>query len=518
MGRDALPDLCLRNITYLPQKPRIGQGVVVTGEVANAGNATSEPCNLSIFVDINVTPAATVPMPPLGPGGSRGFVISWNSSGLSAALHRMRLVVDPDYAIADANQTNNTFSWSMEFWGIVDLVLGNLTISPPSPLPGDTVHFSVTVVNTGTLRCNSANLTLKIGGAEADRKQLLTLSAGGQLGSSLIWSAAGMVPGSYDFEVMVIPGPGENDSDDANNMLQGQLVVQPVPPMPDLRIASVTLVPSGPVHDGDTIMVVVNVENAGNKDANESYLDMKLETASGGVINFTDSPVAVPAIAAGGSATVNASQNTQNYMAGDYRLRVVADFRGDMVESNESNNMMLVELSILGALPKLPKLGVEELILEGKLEQDQKLNIFVVINNTGEADAMNVVVNFTVDGRALGSATPISVIGRQSNRTASWLWVPAAGPHIIGVTVSAEGTEEQSIFRSVTVPRAPSVASPYMLAAGICIIAVVLGAVIVRAIGSTRRPMPRLRLIDEEEAGSDMEGDEQEDPAGEREA
>jgi hypothetical protein len=30
--------------------------------------------------------------------------------------------------------------------------------------------------------------------------------------------------------------------------------------------------------------------------------------------------------------------------------------------------------------------------------------------------------------------------------------------------------------------------------------------------------MPRLRLIDEEEAESDMEGDEQEDLAGEREA
>jgi hypothetical protein len=57
-----------------------------------------------------------------------------------------------------------------------------------------------------------------------------------------------------------------------------------------------------------------------------------------------------------------------------------------------------------------------------------------------------------------------------------------------------------------------------MLAAGMGMVAVLLGAVIVRAIGSTRRPMPRLRLIDEEEAECDMEGDEQEDLAGEREA
>jgi hypothetical protein len=205
-------------------------------------------------------------------------------------------------------------------------------------------------------------------------------------------------------------------------------------------------------------------------------------------------------------------------MAGDYRLRVVADLRGDMVESNESNNMMLVELPILAAVPRLPRLGLEELILEGVLEQDQKLNIFVVINNTGEADAMNVVVNFTVDGKALGSASPISVIGRQTNRTASWPWVPAAGRHIIDVTVSADGIGEQSISRSVTVPRAPSVASPYMLAAGMVILAVMLGAVTGRAISSTRRPAPRLRLIEEEEAGNDMDGDDGEATAGEREA
>jgi subtilase family serine protease len=498
-------DLFLRNVSHLPLKPLIGQGVAVTGEVVNAGNGPSELCNLSLFLDFNVTPVATVAIPSLGPGGFQGFVLSWNSSGLSAALHRIRLVVDPDYRIPDANQTNNTLTWSMEFEGVVDLMLANLTVSPSSPRPGDTVHFSVTVVNAGTLRCNSANLTLRIGGAETDRKQLMTLSAGGQLSSSLRWSAAGMVPGSYDYEVMVAPGPGENDSDTDNNLLAGQLVVQPATPMPDLRVASMTLVPSGPVHNGDTILVVVSVQNAGDLDANGSFLDMKLETANGGIINFTDSPMVVPAIPAGGFATVNISRDTQNYMAGNYSLKAAADFRGDLAESNESNNMMLLELRILEALPKLPRLAVEELILEGKVEQDQKLNIFVVINNTGEADAMNVLVNFIIDGKVQGSAASIPVISRQSNRTASCLWVPAAGKHTIGVTVSAEGVGEQSVSRSVTVSTAPSVANPYMLAAGIGIIAVVLGAVIFRAIGSSRRPMPRLRLIEEEDSGD--EGD-----------
>jgi subtilase family serine protease len=504
-------DLFLRNVSCLPQKPFIGQGVAVTGDVGNAGNAPSEPCNISLFLDFNTTAAATVPVPSLGPGGLRDFALSWNCSGVSAAVHRMRVVVDPDYSMTDANQTNNTFTWSTEFLGVVDLDLANISVSPPSPRQGETVHFSVTVINIGTLRCNSANLTLRIGGAEADRKQLLTLSAGGQLTSSLRWSPTGMASGVYDYEVSVTPGPGENDSDTGNNVLSGQIAVLPPPPLPDLSVTSIAVLPAGPVRSGDTVKVVVTVENTGTADANGSFLDIKLETAGGGVINFTDSPVIVPSIPAGGFATVNVSRDTQNYQAGNYSLKAVADFRGDLAESNESNNIMLLPLRIYGALPKLPKLGVEELILEGKVEQEQKLNIFVVVNNTGDADAMNVVVDFFIDGKLLGSSAPIPVIGRQSNRTASWLWVPAAGKHTIGIAVTAEGTEKQYTSRSVTVPPAQSPANPFMLVAGVAVIALVLGAVLYMALGARRRPQPRVRLVEEDEPAEESEAEDKGD-------
>jgi len=499
------PDLFPRNVSCLPQTPLIGQGVAVTGDVVNGGNAPSEPCNLSLYLDFNSTPVATVPVPSLGPGESRGFALSWNSSGVTAAIHRMRVVVDPDYRIADANQANNTYTWSTEFLGVVDLMLANLTVSPPAPRQGDTVHFSVTVVNIGTLRCNSANLTLKMGGTEADRKQLLTLSAGGQLTSSLKWSPTGMAAGVYDYEVSVAIGPGQNDSNIDNNMFLGQLTIQPAPPLPDLLVTSMTVLPAGPVHSEDTIVVVVTVENAGTMDANGSFLDIKLETSSGGVINFTDSPMVIPSIPAGGRASVNVSRDTQNFRAGNYSLKATADFRGDLAESNESNNLMLLPLRIYDAIPKLPRLGVEEPILEGKVEQDQKLNIFVVINNTGEADAMNVVVGFYIDGKLLGSSAPIPSIGKHSNRTASWLWVPTAGKHTIGITVTADGVGDQYISRSVTVPTAQSAANPFILVAGVVVVAVVLGAVLYLAIGTRRRQAPRVRLLEEEEAPDEPE-------------
>jgi subtilase family serine protease len=508
-------DLFLRNVTYLPQKPLVGQGVVVTGEVVNAGRGASELCNLSLFVDFNSTQAASVPVPPLRPKESRGFVLSWNSSGISAALHRMRLIVDPDYVFMDSNQTNNSITWTMGFEGVVDLSLDNLTISPPSPRLGDTVHFSITVVNAGTLRCNSANLTLRMTGYEADRKQLMTLSAGGQMSSSLKWSTAGLVAGSYDYEVSVAPGPGENDSEMGNNIIEGQLVVLPVPPMPDLLVSSVTLVPAGPARNGDTIKVVVTVENAGDLDANGSFLDIKLETPNGGLINFTDSPMVVPAIPAGRSATVNVSRDTQNYRAGNYSLKVAVDFRGDLAESNESNNIFLMALNILEALPKLPKLGIEEPILEGRVEEGQKLNIFVVINNTGQADAMNVVVSFIIDGKLQGTAVSISVISKQSNRTAAWPWVPTAGKHTITVEVTAEGVSKSTLQRSVQVAAAPSGSNPYILAAVIAIMALVVGAVLYLAIVKSRRPAPRIRLLQEEDEAGDE--DDPQDPGEEGE-
>lgn len=490
-----VPDLGLFNVSYMPPAPRIGDAVVAMAEVVNAGDGASAPCNLSLFLDYNITPVARVLIPAMQPGEVRSFTLSWNASGISPMVHKMRLVVDEDFEIADSNRTNNTFSWSWEFSGQIDLLVDSLNITPAAPRLGDNVTFSVRVFNAGTLRCNDANLTLRVGGSEADRKQLIALGPSGvYLNLTLRWSTAGLVPGNYDYEISVAPGPGQNDSNAGNNLLSGQMALQPPPPGPDLRAASVVLTPAA-IHNGDIMVVRVVVENAGNLDANGSFLDIKLGIPNGGIFNFTASPVAVPSIPAGSMATVNITRDTSNFKAAIYSLKVTVDFNGDVAETNESNNIYVTELQILEAIPKLPRLGVQEIILDGKVEENQKINIFVMVNNTGDADAYNVTVDFFIDGKLAGSK-PISIIALRANRTASWDWVPSAGKHDITVTVSGDSAGPLTALRSVEVPAAPSETGPYLLAAGIGVLALVLGIVLYRSIGESRRPGPRVKLID----------------------
>lgn len=502
-----MPDLRLSNVTHMPPAPKVGDTAVVMADVVNAGDGASAPCNLSLFLDYNITPVARVLIPAMQPHEVRSFVLSWNSSGLNPMVHKMRLVADEDFDIADSNRSNNTFSWNWEFYGQIDLLVENLNITPAAPRLGDNVTFSVRVLNAGTLRCNDANLTLSVGGTVVDRKQLIALGPSGFYQNlTLKWSTGGLVPGNYDFEINVAPGPGQADSNPGNNLLSGQIVLQPPPPGPDLRVASVVLTPAT-IRNGDIMVVRVVVENAGDLDANGSFLDIKLGIPNGGLFNFTASPVTVPSIIVGRSATVNITRDTSNFRAATYSMRVTVDFNADVTETNESNNLYITELQILEAIPKLPRLGVQEIILDGKVEENQKVNIFVMVNNTGDADAYNVTVNFFIDGRLAGSK-PISIIAMQANRTASWDWVPSAGKHNITVTVSGDSAGTLNAQRSVEVPAAPSGTGPYILAAGIGMLAIVLAVVLYRAIGRSGRPGPRIRLIDEEDDKDGAEGDE----------
>jgi subtilase family serine protease len=118
---------------------------------------------------------------------------------------------------------------------------------------------------------------------------------------------------------------------------------------------------------------------------------------------------------------------------------------GEAVSRTLKDNGIIVNMNLLPfepldhvTNPAGLRLGVQEIILDGKVEENQKINIFVMVNNTGDADAYNVTVNFFIDGKMAGSK-PISIIAMRANRTASWDWVPTAGKHNITVTVSGDG-------------------------------------------------------------------------------
>ena len=496
LGRK-VADLAITGLEYRPSAPNVGEPVSVTVGVTNAGNASSPRCALELFPGYELEPVANATVPPLQPGGTASVVVDWNTTGMPSGFNRMRAVIDPGYSFTDTNRTNNSRLWNLTLIGAVDLALENLTISPPMARPGDDVSFSVSVRNLGSLRCTSANLTLKVNGTEADHLQLMTLAAGGVMNATLKWTTAGLSPGDYAYEAAVATGPQDNDTLPSNNLLSGNLSLAAPVPRADLRVKDLLLPVLSP-RAGDQLAVNVAVENAGDLASNASTLMATLETGAGMVLRFTDTPVAVPAVLAGQTVWVNLTGDTARFAPGNYTLEVSVDYGNVVAEVNESNNRMARSVTILEPVEKRAALSVGEIFFAGQRIEGEKVDIIVSVGNTGDATAMNVVVAFLIDGKAAASQS-LDQIAAGSARNATLSWTFPAGEHSVRVVVSSTGLSDVSGERAMSIKESESGLSNLLLAAGLGIILLLVTVVLARALTRPAAPGPKVKLVEEEE-------------------
>jgi subtilase family serine protease len=465
------PDLAVMNMTVLPVLPGAGDVLSVTVKVANIGDVPSPACNLSLLVDDGTAPVAVAPIPPVPPDDAVQKTLRWNSSGFSPGSHSLRAVADSELVVDDSNRSNNAVIRDIDITGEVDLSVESQGMVPAAPRQGDSIVVPVTVRNLGTLRCNVASLTLKIKGRAVDRVNMTDIAAGASINSSLEWATAGFAPGNYSFEIVAAVGGGQGDSAPANNVLAGRLQLLPPVPRPDLRVTEIVM-PERTLHAGQLLSLGIVVENAGDKDADATFLSITADSAGGRSVRLTGAPVPVPALPVGQSLTVNVTGDTSALAPGFYQLSATVDPANDLQESNETNNQMLGEIAVLEPLPPGPVLTVGSISVEGKLEAGQKVTIHALINNTGGADAQHLQVTFLVDGREAGTRT-VGTLAANGSRSCALDWVAAAGNHTLNVTVSAEGGVEGSGQLPVSVSGAAG-AGPWSAGAVGLVVALVL--------------------------------------------
>ncbi len=436
------PDLALLNLTLLPVLPQAGDVLSATVKVANIGEIASLQCNLGLFADNATVPAAVMPVPAIPPGDAVYRTLQWNTTGLSPGTHVVHVLVDPESAVEESNRSNNELIQKIDVTGVVDLSIGEPVISPAAPRQGDSVGFSFLVRNLGTMRCNFANLTLKVGGRIVDSIELADISAGAVFNSSLAWATAGYPPENYSYLASVAVGLGQGDSIPANDAVHGQLRLLPSLPLPDLVIPDIVMTEQT-LHAGERLFLGVTVENAGNRDSNASLLAVTAESGGGRIFPMTGAPVPVPALAVGQSVVVNVTGDTSALPPGFYEINATVDPANALVESNETNNHLFRDLAVLEPLPPAPELAVGNITIDGKLEDGQKVTIHADISNTGSADAVNVQVSFFLDGKRIGTRT-IDVIASNGTGACALDWVAAPGTHTLNVSVTADGASEAS--------------------------------------------------------------------------
>jgi subtilase family serine protease len=467
LGPMRLADLRLRNVSWDPQSPRVDQSVVFTMEAHNAGGLAAGACTLALFVDYSPAPVLVRGVPALEPDACSSVRFLWDTTGLPAGTHYLRIQVDSGTVVAELNESNNNHRLEVVLVGELDLGLENLTIRPRPARVGDGVQFQLLVRNLGSLSAPATNLSLAINGLPVDRRSIGALARGRSADVTLAWATTALQPGSYTYDLSLDDLPGDVAPD--NNRLAEVLALLEPPPAPDLRVSRIDPSPPAP-RIGDRLTLSILVENAGNRDSGASSVMVYLDSGTA-LLKFTDSPLPVPAIPAGGSVRVNASRDTSPYRATTYTLNVTVDYKNDIAELNETNNRFTMELALAEREVQLPVLSVGEASFEGKLRQGSTVMISAVVSNTGAGAAYAVNVSFIVDGAVAGTVQ-FDVLQPGANRTATLQWKAVSGSHGVSVKAETSGAntaagplKQVSVAKADTEKPAPGMTAPLLAAA-----------------------------------------------------
>jgi subtilase family serine protease len=432
------PDLTVAPV-IAPLTAGAGGPVTVGNTVRNQGPAAAAATTVVFYLSRDtVLDAADVrlgdrPVPPLGPGTSS--VVSTTLTipvATAAGSYHVIAVADPDGAVAESDEANNTAASGTMAVG-PDLVVADVGV-PSRAAPGTTMTVTDTTTNLG-------------GGAAAGSTTTFYFSADAALDASDVVLGSRAVPGlaagaaSQGSTAVTVPAEASgrfyviaranadaavSESDAANNV---RVSVQ-VRVGPDLVVAR--LQPPGVIGAGATIAVTDEVRNDGVAPAGESvvrfYLSRDAIHDAGDVLLGSRT---VPALTAGAvssgtaSLTVPAATTT-----GRYSLIARADADDAVAEIEEANNSRAEPVNVG------PDLLVDALALPFRGSPGLPITITDTTRNRGDGEAPASATRFYLSadaaldaGDVLLGSRPLGVLsGGAQSVGSTTLVIPADTP------------------------------------------------------------------------------------------
>ncbi|MFE9405085.1 discoidin domain-containing protein [Streptomyces sp. NPDC006530] len=217
------PDLEVTALTATPSAPVESDAVTLAATVHNRGTSAS-PATTVAF-QLGGSKAATANVGALAAGASQ--TVSASIGTHDAGTYPLSAVVDPDNTVIEQNDTNNSFTGSplvIKPVASSDLIASGVNWSPSAPSAGQTVTFSVTLKNQGTLASTggSHGITLTLLDDKGATVKTLTGACSGTLNPGATaapvslggWTAAN---GKYTAKVVIADDGNELPVKRANN-------------------------------------------------------------------------------------------------------------------------------------------------------------------------------------------------------------------------------------------------------------------------------------------------------------
>ncbi|WP_179225471.1 CARDB domain-containing protein [Hymenobacter mucosus] len=267
-------------------------------------------------------------------------------------------VADYQNVVSESNEANNVASVSVSIVPpVTDLVIQQAYISTTSTAPGNVLGLSCNIVNQGNITANfsSVGFYLSTNTTLDANDQLLASAFGSQLSPSYSQYRTvstnvppGTAPGAYyilfvaDYQG-VVP-----ESIETNNITAASIAV--VPPSVDLVVSQAQLsLTTVMVGSAASISTTAYVSNQGNTSAAASNLGIYLSTD--GTLSANDQ-----LLTTGQISGLSAAERYYSYgqfalpstlAAGTYYVLFAADYQNQVGETDETNNVRSVMLTVV---------------------------------------------------------------------------------------------------------------------------------------------------------------------------
>jgi hypothetical protein len=352
-----------------------------------------------------------------------------------------------------------------------DLVVTDFSMSPASPVTGDTVTFSATIKNEGigpTPASTISGVRFKVDGTTTSWSDnytssiasgaSVTVTANGGPSGSSTWTATS---GSHSIEAYVDDINRIAESNETNNVLTTTISVAAA--MPDLVVKDISWTPADPItSNGVTFKAKIKNKGTGATPAGTiSGVKFKVD---GTTTSFSDNYTA--SIPAGSSVTVTANGGgagggaTWTATDGTHTVEATVDDVNRIVESNETNNTYSESITI-GS----PDLIVTDISWSpASPVTGNAVTFSATIQNQGTgatADGVISGVKFQVDGvtasfsddytTAIPAGSSVTVTANGGGVGGGATWTATNGAHTVQAIVDdvdriAESNESNNTF------------------------------------------------------------------------
>jgi subtilase family serine protease len=443
---ESQPDLRIQQAALATNTIMVGTSVNLTAFLNNAGTAASGSSKVGYYLSTDSTYSAndllltTDNNSGLGVGNSVALNNSITLSNATlAGNYYILFYADYQNSVGENNENNNVEAVAVTVTlPLPDLFLNNAVVSAPAIIyAGDVINVSCVINNNSIQGVGNHRLGYYLNAVPVPMSTapllgdvLITgVASNGSVSQSMnLTIPAGTTAGYYYIAFYIDDQLVITESNESNNRVYRQIYVAP-PNLPDATVQWASINTSSAIV-GETIVLSSRIRNIGNTGLSNGTLSYYLSptpTYNSSTAVFLDNVNAVYPLSYYKSMTNNVVIPA-NTAAGNYYILFYADAPNLIVESDESNNIAAVAITIRELLPDLEVLHPSAVYTNGNLHVSAFLtNIGTAASGVTTLGYFLSTDNLYDSGDVLLGTDAVGIMSPSSHRSEDGDFSPVAG-------------------------------------------------------------------------------------------